>query len=145
MILLIRDPFDTLLAEFNRRRSESHTGLASIEDFDGPNWKHFIEKQSQDWHLFYKYYAETYSKDQLFILQYEKLKANVFKELKEVSSFLGLHLKSSTKKCLEERKAGSNKRPKPKTDLKQFFNQEQTELLAYLKNLTYFQLGLVDK
>ena len=27
VILLIRDPFDSLLAEFNRRKSESHTGL----------------------------------------------------------------------------------------------------------------------
>ena len=34
VILLVRDPFDTLLAEWNRQNSgESHTGIAPIKSF----------------------------------------------------------------------------------------------------------------
>ena len=37
VILLIRDPFDSLLAEFHRKFSgEQHTGFASIEKFSKP-------------------------------------------------------------------------------------------------------------
>ena len=37
VILLIRDPFDSLLAEFHRQFSgEQHTGFASIEKFYKP-------------------------------------------------------------------------------------------------------------
>ena len=37
VILLIRDPFDSLLAEFHRQFSgEQHTGFASIEKFSKP-------------------------------------------------------------------------------------------------------------
>ena len=44
VILLIRDPFDTLLAEYNRRKSGGdHTGIAPIEEFSKPDWERYVK------------------------------------------------------------------------------------------------------
>ena len=43
VILLIRDPFDTLLAEYNREKSGDHTGIAPIEEFSKPDWERYVK------------------------------------------------------------------------------------------------------
>ena len=44
VILLIRDPFDTLLAEYNRRKSgDDHTGIAPIKEFSNSNWERYVK------------------------------------------------------------------------------------------------------
>jgi hypothetical protein len=71
VILLVRDPFDTLLSEFNRRKSGAdHTGLASVDNFANKEWTHFVEKQCNEWKEFYKFYVDNYKPEQLYILRY---------------------------------------------------------------------------
>ena len=46
-----RDPFDSILAEFNRR-SGGHIGHASLEKFrkdDGKAWQDFVMQKVTDW------------------------------------------------------------------------------------------------
>ena len=45
MILLIRDPYDALLSEYNREKSpgKDHTGMAPIRYFTSPDWKRYVK------------------------------------------------------------------------------------------------------
>ena len=88
VILLVRDPFDTLLAEFNRRKTENHTGLANLKEFQTKNWIHYVETQSEWWKGFYKFFMENYQPSQLHIVQYENLKTNLTGELQAMMDFL---------------------------------------------------------
>ena len=50
-MLLVRDPFDSVLAEFNRR-SGGHIGHASPEKFrkdGGRLWAEFVMEKTRDW------------------------------------------------------------------------------------------------
>ena len=61
LILLIRDPFDTFISEWNRQNSGKHTGLASEKSFENKKkWEDFIEKQLKDWEEFYVWQPEHY-------------------------------------------------------------------------------------
>ena len=62
VILLVRDPFDTLLAEWNRQNSgESHIGIAPIKSFSNKKkWKKYVAEQLKLWQNFYTYYVDEY-------------------------------------------------------------------------------------
>ncbi len=50
-IILVRDPFSSLLAEFNRR-SGGHIGYASADKYrrnGGRHWKNFVYNMANDW------------------------------------------------------------------------------------------------
>ena len=141
MILLIRDPFDTLLAEFNRRKSQNHTGLAPLQEFQTKNWQHYVEKTSNEWKDFYKFFAENYKAEQLHVIKYEDLKSDLIKTLKNVVSFLGLP-SLTNKNCVFTKRQGTNHRPKSKIDLKQFYSPVQTNLVSIIRNSTYDKLGV---
>ena len=141
VILLVRDPFDTLLAEFNRRKTENHTGLANLKEFQTKNWIHYVETQAEWWKGFYKFFMENYQPSQLHIVQYENLKTNLTGELQAMLDFLKFgQLQNSD--CILAKKQGKNKRPKPKVDLRQFFSPAQTNLVNILKDYTYDKLSI---
>ena len=114
VILLVRDPFDTLLAEWNRQNSgESHIGIAPIKSFSNKKkWKKYVAEQLKLWQNFYTYYVDEYRLDQLHILRYEKLKLNLGLEMKKVLNFLGLDFDKNVEFCVMQKKKGSFKRPK---------------------------------
>ena len=44
VVLLVRNPEDVLIAEYNRKNSQgNHTGLAPLEEFSGKKWKKWVE------------------------------------------------------------------------------------------------------
>lgn len=53
-VLLVRNPFDAILAEFNRNHGGGHTGHASREDFfDREVWYEKALDQAQRWRRLY--------------------------------------------------------------------------------------------
>ena len=53
-VLLIRNPFDAILAEFSRNHGGGHTGHASREDFfDREVWYEKALDQAQRWRRLY--------------------------------------------------------------------------------------------
>ena len=128
---MIRNPFDALISEFNRENSaknangmpKNHTGQAPISKFSGYKWNGYVEQKIQRWELFYTSYAENYDPEQLHLLKYENLKKDLVTELRSLMVFLGIEMNTSVEKCVLKSKEGSNKRPKSKIDLTQFYRK----------------------
>jgi hypothetical protein len=50
VILLIRDPFDRLVSEWNRENSGSHTGSASLKSFSNKaRWEKYVKNALNNW------------------------------------------------------------------------------------------------
>ena len=61
VILLIRDPFDRLVSEWNREKSGSHTGSASLKSFSNKaGWEKYVKNGLKNWQEFYTYYYDNY-------------------------------------------------------------------------------------
>ena len=146
VIVLVRDPVDTLLAEWNRQNSgESHTGIAPIKSFSNKNkWNNYVYKQLILWYNLYTYYVDEYQFDQLHILRYENLKLNLGLEMKNVLNFLGLDFDKNVEDCAMQNQKGSFKRPKSSINFKQFFTKCQNETIEQLKKIVYSKLGLPE-
>ena len=72
VILLVRDPFDTLIAEWNRLNTgDNHTGLARAETFsDRDKWNNYIQKELSRWLDFNLFYIDNYQPNQVHILRW---------------------------------------------------------------------------
>ena len=141
---MVRDPFDTLLAEWNGRNTNSHTGIASIKAFSNEKkWSTYVKKQLKLWQDLYIYYIDHYPLDKLHILRYEKLKKNFGLELRHIMDFLGLKFDESVETCVTKKQTGSFKRPPPTIDFKKFFTRDQKQAIEKSRNLVYAKLGFV--
>ena len=145
MILLIRDPVDTLIAEWNRRNTNSHTGIVSEKVFSNKvKWNDYVKKQSKIWEDFYMYYVDNYQLDQLHVLRYEKLKDNLGLEMKHVIEFLGLEFEKSVESCVKQKQVGSFKRPKSNVYFKKFFSATQKSNIEMIRRKVYAKLDILS-
>ena len=70
-VLLIRNPFDAILAEFNRNHGGGHTGHASREDFfDREVWYEKALDQAQRWRRLYVSESFDFSPDNFIFVQF---------------------------------------------------------------------------
>ena len=61
VILLVRDPYDTLIAEWNRLNTENHTGVVNIESFSNTKkWNSYVQNELSRWLDFNSYYFDDY-------------------------------------------------------------------------------------
>ncbi|CAG5105020.1 Oidioi.mRNA.OKI2018_I69.chr1.g1763.t1.cds [Oikopleura dioica] len=100
-IMLIRNPYDCFLSEFNRVISGAdHTGKAETKDFMSERWvKNEFEKYAGRW---YRLYANLINSgyDTLPII-YEDMKADPQKEMEKVVNFLDVRTDYESKyECL---------------------------------------------
>ena len=64
VILLIRDPFDRLVSEWNRENSGSHTGTASLKSFSNKaKWEKYVKNTLNNWQEFYTFYFDNYQSE----------------------------------------------------------------------------------
>ena len=144
VIILIPDPFDTLIAKWNRLYSKSHTGIASEKEVHNTEkWNAYISTQLRNWEDFYTYYIENYKRNQLYILRYEKLKEDASLEMKKVVEFLGLKFDKSVEACVNNTRVQLFKRPKSKKNLKTFFSAGQKENVERIKDKVYVMLNIM--
>ena len=126
-IVIIRNPYHALIAEFHRRHSRNdkypdsgHTGLAAQRLFYTSKWKKYVAKTSQRWHKFNTQWlnqAQWPEKEKfLYPLQYEDLVNNLEGEITNLGQFLGVDervLSNSTHmKCVTNRSSDGLKRKK---------------------------------
>merc|ERR1719362_1825564 len=112
VVLLIRNPMDTMLAEFNRRKSEhNHTGIAPLSEFSGKKWTNYVESMIQKWEEFHMYFFDHYKPKQIHLLRYENLKTDLIPELRKLMNFLGVQMENED--CVFKSQEGSAKRNKP--------------------------------
>ncbi|XP_060076046.1 WSCD family member AGAP003962-like [Ylistrum balloti] len=105
-ILLIRDPFDALLSEFNRRHG-GHKGYAGRVHFQ-KNWYDYIFGTAGDW---YDLYHDWLTFDgPLHVVMYKDLRENPSVELDRLMKFLGVSLSHKEKFCVMNNYEGNYRR-----------------------------------
>jgi hypothetical protein len=112
-ILLVRDPFDSILAEFNRR-SGGHIGHASQEKFNKDNgqyWQDFVMTKAEDWEAMNTDWINNFH-GPLFVIMYSDVKEKVEEQLKRTLNFLSVSVTKEEMDCAMSRKEGIYRRQK---------------------------------
>ncbi|XP_014679903.1 PREDICTED: WSCD family member AGAP003962-like, partial [Priapulus caudatus] len=111
-VLLVRNPFDTLLAEFNRQFG-GHIGYAGPERFQQDNekgWNRYVAVSSETWLTFHLDWLKF--DGDLHILYYANLKNNLLAEVQNLARFLGHTMAPQIAACTARNSRGRFKREK---------------------------------
>nr|XP_002120962.3 WSC domain-containing protein 1-like [Ciona intestinalis] len=142
LILVIRNPFDAILSEFNRCLSDSHTGFANQSSFTGKKWPKFVPYKMQKWIRIIKVHLEA--RKETTVVFYENLVQNPIPELRRVVKFTGLHIPNLEARliCTQENLNGAFQRPKRKQNpysnwMVTLINDGITEVRKVLKEFGY--------
>ncbi|XP_008115546.2 sialate:O-sulfotransferase 2 isoform X1 [Anolis carolinensis] len=106
-ILLIRNPYKALMAEFNRKYG-GHIGFASHAHWKGKEWPEFVRNYAPWW--------ATHTLDWLkygkrvLVVHFEDLKHDLFIQLKRMVGLLGIAVLEDRLLCVEGQKDGNFKR-----------------------------------
>ena len=163
-VLLVRDPFDAILAEFNRLQvisdtngRMSHIGHATVDKFHG-NWTSETKKivpGCSSFECFAKEMVKRWkelnlsclnifekSPEHLIAISYEDLVRNPEKELSKVLYFLDVSISDTSMRCAIDRKEGIHHRSKDKTIHVPIYSPEVTKIIKSEKSIVYRKLGL---
>ena len=64
-------------------------------------WQQFVEQKASFWYSLYAAWIEQCPADQLLVVQYERLKSQLSKELERILRFLGVRPDPERMKCIE--------------------------------------------
>ncbi|KAG2471257.1 WSC domain-containing protein 2 [Polypterus senegalus] len=106
-ILMIRNPYKALMAEFNRKYG-GHIGFASQAHWKGKEWPEFV-KNYAPWWASHTLDWLKYGKN-VHVIHFESLKQQLFHQLKKMVKFLGLVVSEDRLLCVEGQKDGNFKR-----------------------------------
>ncbi|XP_013145787.1 PREDICTED: WSCD family member AGAP003962-like [Papilio polytes] len=114
-VLLIRNPRDAILAEFNRHNS-GHTGNAPKSAFEIPAlkrlvWFPYFSTQLRDWEYFHNLWLTKFP-GQVYIVFYEALLTDTRKTLLGILNFLNITVTEDDMNCALANKEGLYKRKK---------------------------------
>ena len=100
IVLLVRNPYDAILAEFNRRKSHaSHTASANQAVFNSSSWYKMIDTLSVHWrdlHVAYANFLLKHRNIPLHVIFYENLKESPLKEMTDLLEYLKINFGFST-------------------------------------------------
>ncbi|XP_022380424.1 WSC domain-containing protein 1 [Enhydra lutris kenyoni] len=106
-ILLIRNPYRSLVAEFNRKCA-GHLGYAADQNWKSKEWPDFVRSYAAwwsshvlDWLRFGK---------RLLVVHYEELRHSLLPTLREMVAFLNVSVSEERLLCVENNKEGSFRR-----------------------------------
>ncbi|KAL7832155.1 hypothetical protein AOLI_G00297030 [Acnodon oligacanthus] len=106
-ILLIRSPYRSLMAEFNRKCA-GHLGYASDQHWKSKEWPEFVGSYASwwashvlDWLRFGR---------RLLVVHYEELQESLVPKLRSITSFLNVNTTEERLLCAENNKDGHFKR-----------------------------------
>ncbi|XP_068167469.1 sialate:O-sulfotransferase 2-like [Antennarius striatus] len=108
-ILLIRNPYNSLMAEFNRQHG-GHTGFASEDDWKGEGWTVYARNNAVSWRSFALNWLK-YGKN-VMVIYYEDLQKNLVPQLRKIVKFLGLKVSEDRLLCVAGQTKGDFKRSK---------------------------------
>ncbi|KAL7836325.1 hypothetical protein AOLI_G00276090 [Acnodon oligacanthus] len=106
-ILIIRNPYKALMAEFNRKYG-GHIGFASQAHWKGKEWPEFV-KNYAPWWASHTLDWLKYGKN-VHVVHFEDLKQDLFLKLKGMVLFLGLEVSEDRLLCVVGQKDGNFKR-----------------------------------
>lgn len=106
-VLLIRNPYKALMAEFNRKYG-GHIGFASQAHWKGKEWPEFVNNYAPWWATHTIDWLK-YGKNVL-VVHFEELKQDLFVQLQRMVSLLGIPIVQDRLLCVEGQKDGNFKR-----------------------------------
>lgn len=143
MVVIVRDPFDAFLAEFNRQHTHNHTGFAPESKFE-TDWQPYVTKSTEFWKGFHVYFSREYEAHEVIFAKYENLRDNLIPELQRILHFLGYSMSQSIMECVEQQKEGLYHRKKAATDQFKHYNAEQIIVLKNIRDFVYKMIGFDD-
>ncbi|XP_010602292.1 WSC domain-containing protein 2 [Fukomys damarensis] len=130
-ILLIRNPYKALMAEFNRKYG-GHIGFAAHAHWKGKEWPEFVRNYAPWW--------ATHTLDWLkfgrrvLVVHFEDLKQDLFAQLGRMVSLLGVAVREDRLLCVESQKDGNFKRSGlRKLEYDPYTADMQKSISAYIK------------
>lgn len=118
-ILILRNPFHALLAEFNRQTSSKRSSsgnpgvkLAGQSDFKSREWDRFVNRESDYWMNMVIYWRETF-RQPVYVLVYEQVQKYTMTEMYLLTKFLDLTVPFNALYCLSSGSVGNFHRQKP--------------------------------
>ena len=115
-ILLVRDPVDCILSEFNRQAGGGHTGHAGVDSFKkegGKRWKEFLKPKLIKWEAMNTDWINNFE-GPLLVISYTQLQNNLETQLKKILEFLEVTVETLELSCAVSRQEGVFMRPKRK-------------------------------
>ncbi|KAK7086073.1 WSC domain-containing protein 1, partial [Halocaridina rubra] len=109
-ILLLRNPYDTLIA-FRNYQSGGHLGIASPLAFRGAHWSNFVHTQVKKWGAFATDWI-TGSRN-LHIVNFEEMQEDPKRELRKILQFLHLRPDGHRLQCVLDNLNGAFRRKTP--------------------------------
>ncbi|XP_048468622.1 WSC domain-containing protein 1 isoform X2 [Rhincodon typus] len=106
-ILLIRNPYKALMAEFNRKRA-GHLGYASERHWKSKEWPEFVNTYASWWASHTLDWLKYCNR--VLVVHYEDLKKNLLPQLKRMVEFLNVAVSDDRLLCVETQKDGNFKR-----------------------------------
>ena len=138
IIMLVRDPHEAILSEFNRQSSKSKTGHAPSKSFEGPYWKQFVYRMTNEWAksniFWYKSFPDPSTRHVTF---YAKLVTETEDELRKMVKFLGMDISNETMQCITDKKEGPFHRKRSQTVGRDVFDDNMMAKLNFTKRKVY--------
>ncbi|NXO39850.1 WSCD1 protein, partial [Locustella ochotensis] len=125
-ILLIRNPYKSLMAEFNRKYA-GHLGYATDRTWKSKEWPDFVNSYASWWASHVLEWLK-YGK-RLLVIHYEDLKQSLIPKLKEMVEFLNVTVTEDRLLCVENNRDGNFKRSGAKQKNFEPFTQEMKDLI----------------
>ncbi|XP_075052877.1 sialate:O-sulfotransferase 1 [Mixophyes fleayi] len=132
-ILLIRNPYKALMAEFNRKCG-GHLGYATERHWKSKEWPEFVNSYASWWASHALDWLQYGKK--LLVVHYEDLKMDLIGRLREIVAFLNLPINDDRLLCVENNKDGNFKRVGSSQAVKNPFTQEMKDLIdGYIRTV----------
>ncbi|XP_025903771.1 WSC domain-containing protein 1 [Nothoprocta perdicaria] len=125
-ILLIRNPYKSLMAEFNRKYA-GHLGYATDRNWKSKEWPDFVNSYASWWASHVLDWLK-YGK-RLLVIHYEDLKQSLIPTLKEMVAFLNMTVTEDRLLCVENNRDGNFKRSGTKQKGFEPFTPEMKDLI----------------
>ncbi|XP_063002696.1 sialate:O-sulfotransferase 1 [Elgaria multicarinata webbii] len=125
-ILLIRNPYKSLVAEFNRKCA-GHLGYATDRNWKSKEWPDFVNSYASWWASHVLDWLK-YGKH-LLVVHYEDLKQALLPKLKEMVEFLNVTVTEDRLLCVENNRDGNFKRSGVRQKAFEPFTKEMKDLI----------------
>ncbi|XP_069338200.1 sialate:O-sulfotransferase 1 [Eulemur rufifrons] len=132
-ILLIRNPYRSLVAEFNRKCA-GHLGYAADRNWKSKEWPDFVNSYSSWWSSHVLDWLK-YGK-RLLVVHYEELRRSLVPTLRQMVAFLNVSVSEERLLCVENNKEGSFRRRGRRPHDPEPFTPEMKDLInGYIRTV----------
>uniref|UniRef100_A0A2I3GNT6 WSC domain containing 1 n=1 Tax=Nomascus leucogenys TaxID=61853 RepID=A0A2I3GNT6_NOMLE len=132
-ILLIRNPYRSLVAEFNRKCA-GHLGYAADRNWKSKEWPDFVNSYASWWSSHVLDWLK-YGK-RLLVVHYEELRRSLVPTLREMVAFLNVSVSEERLLCVENNKEGSFRRRGRRSHDPEPFTPEMKDLInGYIRTV----------